>query len=412
MSDPFERYRRINERQAYLQQQMPRNPTTAGGGVSALGHGLMMAINRRKLRKAQTAAEEEAARIEQEKAAQLNQAMASFGQNLPPHVMAGMQSLPPEERASALQTLIKRNLTRSVPDATGAQSDFLFDQARGGQSQTLNDRAAEGKYLDTAAANRANMDFPQPPAPAVAPTAVREYEYAKSQGFPGTFAEWKAQQRVSTQNVNDIGTKLGPIPQGHQVGPDGQMSPVPGSPAEARARQQQEAAATQQVAQERDTNVLTTDIGRALDLLSSPSLPTTGLGGSVLSNVPGTQAHDLQNLMESVKANVTFDRLNQMRAASTTGSSGLGQVTQTELGLLSNVLGSLEQSQSKDQFQENLERLRYMTNLVVYGQQEAARREEGYKAMQVQGSGDGEAMQLLNALKDAEELSDLQALQF
>lgn len=81
---------------------------------------------------------------------------------------------------------------------------------------------------------------------------------------------------------------------------------------------------------------------------------TTGFLGAVASNIPGTKAHDLQNTLNTIKANIGFDKLAEMRANSPTGGA-LGQVSEMENRLLQAVWGSLEQSQSKEQFEKNLD---------------------------------------------------------
>lgn len=83
---------------------------------------------------------------------------------------------------------------------------------------------------------------------------------------------------------------------------------------------------------------------------------TTGFFGSALSLIPGTPAHDLAATLDSIKANIGFDKLAQMKAESKTGGA-LGQVTERELALLQSVWGALAQSQSEKQFEYNLARL-------------------------------------------------------
>ena len=87
------------------------------------------------------------------------------------------------------------------------------------------------------------------------------------------------------------------------------------------------------------------------------SIFTTGMGGSVLSGVPGTPAYDLEKQLSTIKANIGFDRLQEMRDNSKTGGA-LGQVSEMENKLLQSVWGNLEQSQSKEQFIKNLDRVK------------------------------------------------------
>lgn len=84
---------------------------------------------------------------------------------------------------------------------------------------------------------------------------------------------------------------------------------------------------------------------------------TTGLIGQAASGIGGTQAHDLANTMNTIKSNIGFDKLQEMRDSSPTGGA-LGQVSEKENILLQSTWGALEQSQSEKQFKVNLERVR------------------------------------------------------
>jgi hypothetical protein len=74
----------------------------------------------------------------------------------------------------------------------------------------------------------------------------------------------------------------------------------------------------------------------------------TGFSGAVSSTmVPGSPAYDFRGLIDQIKANLGFEQLNEMRENSTSGASGLGQVTQTELGFLQSVDSNLDTWQSE-----------------------------------------------------------------
>lgn len=83
---------------------------------------------------------------------------------------------------------------------------------------------------------------------------------------------------------------------------------------------------------------------------------STGLPGQALSGLGGTQAHDLVTNLDTVVANVGFDRLQQMRAESPTGGA-LGPVSDFENRMLQASLASLRTSQSQDQLRDNLDRV-------------------------------------------------------
>lgn len=84
-------------------------------------------------------------------------------------------------------------------------------------------------------------------------------------------------------------------------------------------------------------------------------LTTSGVGG-VLRNIPMTDARDLDAKLTSIKANLGFDRLQQMRDASPTGGA-LGQVAVQELVALQATIASLDQLQSPSQLKQALDKI-------------------------------------------------------
>lgn len=82
----------------------------------------------------------------------------------------------------------------------------------------------------------------------------------------------------------------------------------------------------------------------------------TAGAGSLLSVVPLTSAKDLSKRLNTIKANLGFDRLQQMRDASPTGGA-LGQVAVQELIALQSTIASLDQDQSPTQLKEALDKI-------------------------------------------------------
>lgn len=103
---------------------------------------------------------------------------------------------------------------------------------------------------------------------------------------------------------------------------------------------------------ERQANVVTTHIDKALGLVGPFS---TGFG-SWLDRIPNTDARALRNELDTIKANVGFDKLQQLRDNSPTGGA-LGQVSEMENRLLQAVNGALDPGQA-DQLVENLKAIR------------------------------------------------------
>jgi hypothetical protein len=80
----------------------------------------------------------------------------------------------------------------------------------------------------------------------------------------------------------------------------------------------------------------------------------TGYTGSKLRDVPGTAAYDLGKGVESIQANLAFDRLQRMRELSPTGGA-LGNVSNIELDLLKSSVGNIDPNQSQDTFLRNVD---------------------------------------------------------
>lgn len=177
---------------------------------------------------------------------------------------------------------------------------------------------------------------------------------------------------------------LGAIPPGHEMitGPDGRpmLRALPGSPAAIKA---DEAKATKDAAASsalRTDQVVNQDIDRAISTVKASPNWTTGIGGKLLSAVPGTDAHSVSNLLTTIKANVSFDKLQEMRAASKTGGA-LGAVSDFENKLLQSTLGALEQSQTQEELVTNLQRLKMLRSQIIH---------QGIKPEQGQGQGGGD----------------------
>ncbi len=175
----------------------------------------------------------------------------------------------------------------------------------------------------------------------------------------------------SVQNVNVTqGPQVGSIPPGEQLErmPDGsyRMSPIVGGPADRKIQELAKKAEVEKATTARTGDVVLQDIDRALGLDKSSVLPTAGLGATTLAGIPGTGAADTARLLDSVKANISFQALSDMRKASPTGGA-LGNVTVRELEMLQATLGSLEQSQSSPQFRDNLARVRNLYLDIVHG---------------------------------------------
>lgn len=269
---------------------------------------------------------------------------------LPPAIQAGAQRLVTMWQQQANQGREQFNADRSYNLAvqTGQRADAAAA------------RAAEQAGVPAGYRKKPDGGLePIPGGPAGSTNDINNYSYAKSQGYQGTLDQFMLDQKRASAIK-----QLGEIPPGYRVVYDGQGNPVsmekiPGGPLDTAATTARAQAV--QGAQ----NVLDT-IDRASEMVKANPVLTTGVGGTILQNLPGSAAKDVSALLTTIKANASLDRLQQMRAASPTGGA-LGNVSNYEDQILSAAIGNVEQSQSSDQLLYNLQHVRDVYKMIVDG---------------------------------------------
>ena len=97
------------------------------------------------------------------------------------------------------------------------------------------------------------------------------------------------------------------------------------------------------------SNRVENTIKRVLNNLSGWSAGS----GSLLKGLPGTEARTMQADLNLIRANLAFDRLQQMRNSSPTGGA-LGQVSELELKLLESAMASVDQGLDPEEFRTRL----------------------------------------------------------
>jgi len=164
--------------------------------------------------------------------------------------------------------------------------------------------------------------------------------------------------------------QIGSIPPGYEVVRDEQgrvtsMQAIPGSPAAAEEARRAEATRVRTEGTQQTGGTVIRAIDRAEEIMRTSALPTTGFFAETLAQRGGTGARDLRANLDTIRANIGFDQLNQMRQASPTGGA-LGNVSNQEINYLQAVLGSVDQSQSAGELQRNLRRLREAYEEIVH----------------------------------------------
>jgi hypothetical protein len=127
------------------------------------------------------------------------------------------------------------------------------------------------------------------------------------------------------------------------------MEAVPGGPADIKAGELGAKKEAQKQASIAQAGSVLEAVNEAKNMVGW----TTAGPGALASFVPASSARDLQAKLETIKANLGFDRLQQMRDASPTGGA-LGSIAVQELTALQATVASLDQAQSPGQVAASL----------------------------------------------------------
>lgn len=95
-----------------------------------------------------------------------------------------------------------------------------------------------------------------------------------------------------------------------------------------------------------------------------------------LQELPESDAKYIQNILGSIKANVSLDTLTTLKNTSPSGASGFGALSEGELKVISELLGSLEQTQSAGQLLDTLNNIEQRLGGAVAGMQNSLARDK------------------------------------
>ena len=213
---------------------------------------------------------------------------------------------------------------------------------------------------------------------------MREYQLAVQQGYEGSFIDYQQQGGGKPPQV-------GSIPQGYELvtgtNEKGETTlryvPIKGGPAD--TTKQDEATRERTL---RTAGVVTGAIDRIQDKLKTTTLPIAGFVGGNLAQVKGTNAYSVKALVDTIRANIGFEALSQMRKESPTGGA-LGQVSNQEIGFLQATLANLDQGQTAEDFEAQLTQLENIYNQVITklnAYPEEAKRAAGYTDIDLGGA--------------------------
>jgi hypothetical protein len=161
----------------------------------------------------------------------------------------------------------------------------------------------------------------------------------------------------------------------------GQFEIIEGSAAGgSKAKKVAEAERSSKFQETRQTNFIIDKANEAENIIDN-SISTYGAGTIIdiaKSQMPGTQEYKLKNqIFPALKDSIALDSLKQLKAASPTGSSGLGSLTEKEGNRLENMYGVLDINGDKVTLKNDLKRLKQTAFDYIHGS-----KDEREKALQ------------------------------
>ena len=369
--------KRAQSKQEFLRQMQARAIQKGGiqGGLSAIGAALAQRLNEGKIDEAQEA--------------QQGKLSALFGNLVKdPEIASALSGMSPQQQESVLGQLISGKIGRGAgledyearkkidqqyaappapPKPTDDAANFQF-------LQQLRERGATEEDIQAFQQSAGMVGNPSDQDQYVGGDAEQRAaieQYRASGRGPGT-----------TVNVGD-GPNLPKPPSGfsYTYKPDGtpimdergvpSLAPIKGGPEDPEVKAQADEK-FRRVKEENARNTRQTvnyqlDVidelleGEEKGLAISPTSSVSGVTGLTYSKIPGTPAHDFASSLDTVKANIGFDRLQRMREASKTGAA-VGQLSNRELGLLTETLAPTRQGMSPARLRDAIKVIRKMYN--------------------------------------------------
>lgn len=225
-------------------------------------------------------------------------------------------------------------------------------------------------------------------------STMQEYEFARSQGYEGTFQQYQADlKKAGATNVTvDNGSEVGTIPQGYELFTDENgarsMRPIAGGP-EDPTKANEKAAGGRDIA----TQTVTSAAQRAREAANS-RMVSGALSGIAAMN-PASDNAEIYRQVEVLKSQAIVGNLQAMRDASPTGGA-LGAVTAPELKMLADKSGALDPR--SDNFIRDLNDYELSLLQTIHGPEEGKRIFEATRTDAPTGP-DQDGWQTINGVK-------------
>lgn len=239
--------------------------------------------------------------------------------------------------------------------------------------------------------------FIEPPQAAPVPDKPKitdlmaNYGAAKDQGFVGSIFDYERKINESRRQPppprgdGGGGSSMGKAPSGYRYTPNGDLEPIPGGPAAAMLQpkeiQKREALLPQAQQSVKTVNNTMSIIGQTVDKLLANPNGINGITGLIGGATPALTdaARAAKADLEQLKNLAFVQGLTELRAASKTGA-GVGNVSNREGDRFENLKASLDRSQSKEDLESSLRRLKAQSEFTIQTMQEAFDETYAYKS--------------------------------
>lgn len=233
---------------------------------------------------------------------------------------------------------------------TGSPVNWQIKENQSGGYTAINPRTLEERDLRTGAPTGSNI-----------PADVASFEVYRNLS-PEDQRLWDRNKRgesLTEQEKVDLAYKTRQAQEQARIDMAARAIETPGTP-ENRAEQERIAAEQDRLAAEqkskreiRDSWIATQGAVKVAErLVDAASKGTTGFWQSVFKWVPGTEQFDFERDANTLKSIIALQSMNTLKRNSPTGSTGFGQLSNKELGVLQEQLGNLSTSQSLEQFKD------------------------------------------------------------
>ncbi|MDX5370193.1 MAG: phage tail-type lysozyme domain-containing protein [Alphaproteobacteria bacterium] len=232
-------------------------------------------------------------------------------------------------------------------------------------------------------------DLPEGPKPLTPTDDMREYEFAKSQGYEGSFTDFMQDMRKAGASSTSVsvstGGEVGTIPQGYELFTDPvtggrSMRPIPGGPEDTSAQTENK---------NRQSNLKLGTTLESLNLnireIEDGGLPVTGPVGDFRRTglgrfITGAGAVDFENRTNQVTTSAALSEVQNMRDNSPTGGA-VGQLTDSEREAIGNSVTALNSSTSAEEYLRAAKAYRELALNLAYGNGNWALNDDGTVAV-------------------------------